>query len=208
MLERMREYIGHASGKAGQDIKGKDKVSDEDLREDLSLTANPKSTTSFNGKNVMIALGLVGTLFTGCFIYGIATASNHQKNKAAQTSVETANDGQQDHLKNAPGSYDDSKTKRYDKEQKDKDKDNQKNRHKNTDNDDDYRPAPRPVQAYTPVPQSSYRMTTPRPNIPANPAVSHGMTEEQKIAAAKAKEKMEANQSPIGFKLSEDKDAR
>lgn len=211
MFERIRDYIGSSSGTAGADLKGQEAVPDEELREDLNLTAKPKGTTSFNGKNVMVALAVLGALFTGCFVYGIATASNHQKDKQAQTEVETAADGQQNHLKNAPGSYDDSKAKRYEHEKQQEDKDNKRTRQHQQSDDSEYERARR-TPSYTPVPQSSYRMTTPRPNLPANTTarqpVQHGMTDAQKIQAAKAKEKMEANQSPIGFKLSEDMAAK
>jgi len=184
-------------------------VPEEELRENLNLTAQPEGTTSFNRRNVLIGLSLVGVLFTGAFIYGISTASNAQKHKNAESTVEAAT--QTKHLQNAPTGYDDEKSKRYDKKQETKDekpRDEHKVSRLHDDGSVEYaRSAQRSVPAYTPVPQVRPSVQTPVPRVtaPASAAAKpSGLTPEQKIAAEKAKEKMAANQSPIGFALKEE----
>ncbi len=158
---------------------------------------------------MLIGLSLVGVLFTGAFIYGISTASNAQRHKNAESTVEAAT--QTKHLQNAPTGYDDEKSKRYDKKQEAKDekpRDERKVSRLHDDGSVEYaRPAQRSVPAYTPVPQVRPSVQTPvlRVTAPASAATKpSGLTPEQKIAAEKAKEKMAANQSPIGFALKEE----
>ena len=160
-------------------------VPEEELRENLNLTAQPEGTTSFNRRNVLIGLSLVGVLFTGAFIYGISTASNAQKHKNAESTVEAA-----------------TQTK------DEKPSDERKVSRLHDDGSVEYaRSAQRSVPAYTPVPQVRPSVQTPVPRVtaPASAAAKpSGLTPEQKIAAEKAKEKMAANQSPIGFALKEE----
>lgn len=112
ILDKWKDYIP-ASSKGKEE---KEEIPQEELRENLELTAKPEGTTSFNRKNVMIGLGVVALIYT-----------------------------------------------------------------------------PR---------------TTPMPRVAAPNAGTGtqrgGLTPEQKIAAEKQKEKMAANQSPIGFKLNEE----
>lgn len=183
----------------------KDEVPEEELRENLELTAKPEGTTSFNRKNVMIGLGAVALIFTVAFVYGISTASTAQKNKQQdKAQVETV-DTSPEHLKNAPDSYGDKKTKKYDQKQESEKK--QKKLKKPEDDVEYIEPERRPAPAYTRIPASSYTpRTTPMPRVaaPNMGAARGGLTPEQKIEAEKQKEKMAANQSPIGFKLEEE----
>ena len=198
-----------ASGRGARADATSDDVPAEELREDLNLTAKPEGTTSFNRRNVLIGLSLVGVLFTGAFIYGISTASNAQRHKNVESTVEAAT--QTKHLQNAPTGYDDEKSKRYDKKSETKDekpRDERKVSRMHDDGSVEYaRPAQRSVPAYTPVPQMRPSVQTPVPRVtaPASAATKpSGLTPEQKISAEKAKEKMAANQSPIGFALKEE----
>ena len=185
-------------------------VPDEELRENLNLTAKPKGTTSFNRRNVLIGISIVALIFTGAFVYGISTASNAQKHKATESTVEAAT--QTKHLQNAPTSYDDEKSKRYDKkdaEKETKPREERKVERLHDDGSVEYtRPAQRSVPAYTPVPNVRTPVQTPVPRVTApasaTAAKPSGLTTEQKAELEKAKEKMAANQSPIGFALKEE----
>lgn len=192
-------------------------VAEEELRENLNLTADPEGTTSFNKKNVMIGLGTVAVIFTIAFIYGISSASTASKHKAEADKIETAD--QATHLKDAPKGYDDDKTRQYDKSSSKRSRDQDKNQDRvsrlNDDGSVEYesRAPRRSVPAYTPIPQSSYRpqavTPVPRVSAPASSgsaaAKAGGLTPQQKMEAEKAKEKMAANESPIGFPLKEEK---
>lgn len=217
-LEKLKDYIPKSSkpGKPGPSAKKEEPdVAEEELREDLNLTAEPEGTTSFNRKNVMIGLGVVGVIFTIAFIYGISTASTTNKHRAEADKIETAD--QATHLKDAPKGYDDDKTRQYDKSSSkrgsDKDKEQERVSRLHDDGSVEYETrTPRRVPAYTPIPQSSYRpqAMTPVPRVSAPVASGaaargNGLTPQQKMEAEKAKEKMAANQSPIGFKLDEAK---
>ncbi len=203
-LSRWKEYIPSSS--KGNDRK--DEVPEEELRENLELTAKPEGTTSFNRKNVMIGLGVVALIFTVAFVYGISTASTAQKNKQQDRSQVETVDTSPEHLKNAPDSYGDSKTKKYDQKSDGEKKSKQKKLKKPEDDVEYIEPERRPAPAYTRIPVSNYTpRTTPMPRVAApnkGGAARGGLTPEQKIEAEKQKEKMAANQSPIGFKLDEE----
>lgn len=202
-LSRWKEYIPSSS--KGSDMK--DEVPEEELRENLELTATPEGTTSFNRKNVMIGLGVVALIFTVAFVYGISTASTAQKNKQQDKSQVETVDTSPEHLKNAPDSYGDSKTKKYDQKSDGEKKSKQKKLKKPEDDVEYIEPERRPAPAYTRIPVSNYTpRTTPMPRVaaPKMGAARGGLTPEQKIEAEKQKEKMAANQSPIGFKLDEE----
>ncbi|WP_143092194.1 hypothetical protein [Selenomonas ruminantium] len=173
----------------------------------MELTAKPEGTTSFNRKNVMIGLGVVALIFTVAFVYGISTASTAQKNKQQDRSQVETVDTSPEHLKNAPDSYGDSKTKKYDQKSDGEKKSKQKKLKKPEDDVEYIEPERRPAPAYTRIPVSNYTpRTTPMPRVaaPNMGAARGGLTPEQKIEAEKQKEKMAANQSPIGFKLDEE----
>ncbi len=202
ILDKLKDYIP-ASSKGKEE---KEKIPQEELRENLELTAKPEGTTSFNRKNVMIGAGVVAIIFTVAFIYGISTASTAQKNKQQDKAVETV-DTSPEHLKNAPDSYGDSKTKKYEQKPDGEKKSKQKKLKKPEDDVEYIEPERRPAPAYTRIPASNYTpRTTPMPRVAApNVGIQRGgLTPEQKIAAEKQKEKMAANQSPIGFKLNEE----
>lgn len=186
-------------------------LAEEEFREDLNLTAEPEGTTAFKRKNVMLGLGVVALVFTCAFIYGISTASTANKHKAEADRVEAAD--QATHLKDAPKSYADDRNRQYEKKERARENAGNGSGEKISRMHDDgtveyVRPAARSVPAYTPVPQSTYRPRTAMP-APALPNVgtpvasgSHGgLTPQQKIEAERAKEKMAANESPIGFAL-------
>lgn len=230
LLDKWQEYIpstrkaqpearADAAATAGQE-QAAEPLPETELRENLSLTAPPEGTRSFNRKNVLIGLSLVGVVFTGAFIYGISSASHTQKDKRESAQVEAA-PTQAKHLQNAPVDYADEKTRRYERQQAKEERparDTRKISRLNDDGSVEYehyereRPARRSVPAYTPIP--SYRppvqaQPTPRATVPvqapAHTQTHSGLTPEQKIAAEKAKEKMAANQSPISFQLEEEK---
>ena len=206
IFEKLKDNVPTTS--KGKSVK-KDEPDEEEFKEDLSPVSEPEGTTSFNRKNVIIAITAIGLIFTLAFIYGISSASNGQKNKK-NAEVETAATAQ--HLKDVPSSYSDDKNRQYNKNQ-DKDKDKNKNKiERPRDNDDDRRESRSYTPSYTPIPRSSYAPSyTPIPHVSAPSAPtrnvnssSGGMTMEQKIAAEKAKEKMAANQSQISFGLKEE----
>ena len=199
-LGKMKDYIPASSkGSAPEE-----QVPQEELRENLELTAKPEGTTSFNRKNVMIGLGVVALIFTVAFVYGISTASTAQKNKQQDRSQVETVDTSPEHLKNAPDSYGDKKTKKYDHQKDGEKQEKQKKLKKPADDVEYIEPERRPAPAYTRIPASNYTpRTTPMPRVTA-PAQRGGLTPEQKIEAEKQKEKMAANQSPIGFKLNEE----
>lgn len=208
--EKLSEYIPSSkrgTSSASAPNAAADDVPEEELREDLELTAEPEGTTSFNRRNVMIGLGLVAVIFTGAFLYGINSASTVQKNKHQEATVEAA-DVSSEHLKSAPDDYGDSKNKRFDNREEDKtDKKRSQRVGRGEDNDIDLnerikRPSPYSgsyAPAYTPVPQSSYRPSTQASAAPRSG--SSGLTPEQKIELEKQKEKMAANKSDISFHL-------
>ena len=214
-LSRLKDYIPKSSKPGKHSVEEKEPdVAEEELREDLNLMAEPEGTTSFNRRNVMIGLGVVATIFTIAFVYGISTASTTNKHKVEADKVETAD--QATHLKDAPKGYDDDKTRQYDKSSSKRSRDQERNQERvsrlNDDGSVEYesRAPRRTVPAYTPIPQSSYRpqAVTPVPRVSAPVAAGtagrgNGLTPQQKMEAEKAKEKMAANQSPIGFKLDE-----
>ena len=205
ILDKWKDYIP-ASSKGNEK---KEQIPQEELRENLELTAKPEGTTSFNRKNVMIGLGVVALIFTVAFVYGISTASTAQKNKQQEKSQVETVDTIPEHLKNAPDSYGDSKTKKYDQKLDGEKKSKQKKLKKPEDDVEYIEPERRPAPAYTRIPASNYTpRTTPMPRVAAPNAGTGtqrgGLTPEQKIAAEKQKEKMIANQSPIGFKLNEE----
>ena len=121
IFEKLKDYVPTTS--KGKSVK-KDEPDEEEFKEDLSPVSEPEGTTSFNRKNVIIAITAIGLIFTLAFIYGISSASNGQKNKK-NAEVETAATAQ--HLKDVPSSYSDDKNRQYNKNQ-DKDKDKNKNK--------------------------------------------------------------------------------
>lgn len=179
------------------------KIEKEELKEDLSLTAKPEKTTSFNRKTVITAIIVLGVIFASAFVYGISTASNQQK-KTKNKEVQPATASQ--HLQNVPGNYGDSKNGGYSKTD-----DKTKKIQRPTESEYEQQPSQRQTSSYTPsytpIPHSTYTPSYAPSYTPVPQQTQHssgGMTMEDKIASEKAKEKMTANQSQISFGIKEE----
>lgn len=215
IFDVLKDYVPRTS--KGNSVPAKiDKEEEkEEFKENLKTTAQPEGTTSFNRKTVITSIIVLGAIFAAAFVYGISTASNHQK-KAENKEVQSAVTGQ--HLQNVPKDYGKDTSNSYPNNDKNKNK-----IQRPVDNDSEYsQSASRSTSSntqsytepYTRVPQGGYRQTNDQSytRVPqmqqSQQRASGGMTMEEKIAAEKAKEKMAANQSQISFGIKTEGDAK
>lgn len=167
-----------------------DEQEDEEPPE-LSLYAVPEKGTKFNRKFIIYSAIGIAVVFMAAFAYGVSTSGTAMKKQA--TEVKEAVQGE--HLNNVPKGYDDSKNKNFQQAEVKKDK---------APPPPVTQPAPAaPASYYTPEPTPPPRYTPiPQPQVAQQPVqVQPQQSAQEKIAQQRAKEKLDANKSPIRFKF-------
>ena len=180
-----KKYFGRKSNPTKDEI-------DDELEEELLSINNPEPTgTSFKKKYIVGAGMLLIITFLGSFMYSLNEKNNIEVKKADKNLSVSSGDGR---LKNLPTTYSEDKTD-YKKNSKENDLNNDRNN-----NQQRYNQVPQGYSSqpsYNQIPQSQYSQQN---NNVKSEADKQAEIKAQ-IEAAKAKEKLDANKSPVKFNI-------